>query len=443
MSNRFENKTYCINDSISEKINDIESIMERINMIGKEYLDDGIKKKSNIKSVYASYTLDKFSDIVPKLKSRRNILDNFDFKKGELTNKAVELILAGEDIYDDKMVISRIKDLMCIYEGLDILDKYSNNDIEVIYTKLNAVHNGNNGNIYRVGDESRNTRIGEILADATYNGFVYDINEVITKYTYNDKVHPLIRAIVTNYYVEDIQPYKTDNGFMARLWHRLLLCNWDKMFLWMDIDGKILDKVEEYYKAMRTTMLSKSINTFIEFMLGIIFDAAVELYDEVFEKNINKDYLMPELMIKDVIIKDSLIGEIDNVDEKQYKVESKRDIDVAYDDVEVHIIESYDAEENELVTEISDVNIESTLDIEADVSQEVRELLDIIKDGEYSTKEMMSLVGITRRPTFRDMYLSPAIEKGMVEMTIPNSPNHPNQKYRLTEKCKRQYCMKV
>lgn len=436
MSRRFKIKTYCINDTIGGKIKDIESIMERINMIGKEYIDDVIKKKNNIKSVYASYTLDKFSNVVSKLKFRRNILDRFDFKKRDLTNKAVELILAGEDIYDDKMVISRIKDLMRIYEGLDTLDRYSNDDIEDIYTKLNGIHNGN---IYRVGDESRNSSIGIILADAAYNGFLYDINQIKTKYTYNDEVHPLIRAIVTNYYVEYIQPYKIDNGFMARLWQRLLLSNWNKMFLWMDIDGKILDKAEKYYEIMRTTIFSKSMDTFIELMLDIILEAADDLYEEVLKNSKNKEYMIPELMIKDVIIKDPLTEKIDNVDEKQYKAESKRDIDVAYDDVGVHIIESYDVEESELVTEISDANIESTLDIEADVSQEVRELVDIIKDGEYSTKEMMTLVGINRRPTFRDVYLSPATENGLVEMTIPNSPNHPNQKYKVTDKYRKNY----
>ena len=37
---------------------------------------------------------------------------------------------------------------------------------------------------------------------------------------------------------------------------------------------------------------------------------------------------------------------------------------------------------------------------------------------------------------FLNAYLKTAIGEGFLEMTIPDQPNHPNQKYRLTEKGK-------
>lgn len=40
------------------------------------------------------------------------------------------------------------------------------------------------------------------------------------------------------------------------------------------------------------------------------------------------------------------------------------------------------------------------------------------------------------RRNFLEKYLTPAIELGLVEMTQPNSPRSPTQKYRLTEKGK-------
>jgi len=33
---------------------------------------------------------------------------------------------------------------------------------------------------------------------------------------------------------------------------------------------------------------------------------------------------------------------------------------------------------------------------------------------------------------FRLHYMEPALKAGFIEMTYPESPNHPNQKYRLT-----------
>lgn len=36
------------------------------------------------------------------------------------------------------------------------------------------------------------------------------------------------------------------------------------------------------------------------------------------------------------------------------------------------------------------------------------------------------------RVNFRDTYLQPALELGLIEMTQPDSPRSPTQKYRLT-----------
>ena len=38
------------------------------------------------------------------------------------------------------------------------------------------------------------------------------------------------------------------------------------------------------------------------------------------------------------------------------------------------------------------------------------------------------------RRNFLEKYLTPSIELGLVEMTQPNSPRSPTQKYRLTPK---------
>ncbi len=41
-------------------------------------------------------------------------------------------------------------------------------------------------------------------------------------------------------------------------------------------------------------------------------------------------------------------------------------------------------------------------------------------------------LGLKDRFHFRDAYLTPAIEAGVIEMTIPDKPRGSKQKYRLT-----------
>ena len=64
------------------------------------------------------------------------------------------------------------------------------------------------------------------------------------------------------------------------------------------------------------------------------------------------------------------------------------------------------------------------------VTEQVERLLEVIGDEEYSTKELMELLGLRHRPTFRDNYLLPALDMGVIEMTIPDKPKSSKQKYR-------------
>ncbi len=47
--------------------------------------------------------------------------------------------------------------------------------------------------------------------------------------------------------------------------------------------------------------------------------------------------------------------------------------------------------------------------------------------------EIQQALELKHRETFRDNYLIPAINAELIEMTQPDSPNSPKQRYRLTE----------
>ncbi|MFC4877477.1 Fic family protein [Microbulbifer halophilus] len=46
----------------------------------------------------------------------------------------------------------------------------------------------------------------------------------------------------------------------------------------------------------------------------------------------------------------------------------------------------------------------------------------------------MESLGLKDRVNFSRAYLEPALESGLLEMTQPDSPRSPTQKYRLTDK---------
>ena len=64
------------------------------------------------------------------------------------------------------------------------------------------------------------------------------------------------------------------------------------------------------------------------------------------------------------------------------------------------------------------------------ISEQVNRLLDVMeKDIPLSANELMKRLGIKSKETLRASYLHPAIENGLVRMTIPDKPNSKNQRY--------------
>lgn len=55
-------------------------------------------------------------------------------------------------------------------------------------------------------------------------------------------------------------------------------------------------------------------------------------------------------------------------------------------------------------------------------------------EGEMGREALQSVLGLSDRKSFRERYLTPAVDGGLIEMTNPDKPNSRLQKYRLTDK---------
>ena len=62
----------------------------------------------------------------------------------------------------------------------------------------------------------------------------------------------------------------------------------------------------------------------------------------------------------------------------------------------------------------------------------VSALLKALGKDTVSAAELMKRMKMVHRPHFREFYLNPALESGLVERTIPDKPNSPRQRYRAT-----------
>lgn len=67
------------------------------------------------------------------------------------------------------------------------------------------------------------------------------------------------------------------------------------------------------------------------------------------------------------------------------------------------------------------------------VTPQVSDLLKALK-GDMSRDDLQAALDLQDRKSFSERYLKPALNAGLIEMTIPEKPNSRLQKYRLTHK---------
>jgi len=79
------------------------------------------------------------------------------------------------------------------------------------------------------------------------------------------------------------------------------------------------------------------------------------------------------------------------------------------------------------------VNREATMEVSGEVSGEVKRVV-LVLDGEMKRIKIQEILDLKHQEYFRDNYLLPSLESGYIEMTFPDSPYHPKQRYRLTKK---------
>jgi len=96
----------------------------------------------------------------------------------------------------------------------------------------------------------------------------------------------------------------------------------------------------------------------------------------------------------------------------------------------VHLAESIAVETADPITDKSGSPTQSPTQSD----DRFRRLLFALKDGEKSSGELRSILNVKHRPNFRDNYLHPALDAGLIEMTIPEKPTSRMQKYHLTDK---------
>lgn len=67
---------------------------------------------------------------------------------------------------------------------------------------------------------------------------------------------------------------------------------------------------------------------------------------------------------------------------------------------------------------------------------QVELLIQKMEDSYMTMRNMADVCDIKDLKYFRERYITPALQEGLIERLYPNQPKHPKQQYRLTEVAK-------
>ncbi len=245
-------------------------------------------------------------------------------------------------------------------------------------------------------------------------------------------LHPLIKSAVFHYEFEYIHPFQDGNGRTGRMWHSMLLGVWKEMFFWLPVEELIQSRQSDYYEAFNESGRVADCAVFVELMLEIIRDSLRDITvvgNATDQVKPSTDQVKPSTdQVKPST--DQVKPSTDQVKPSTDQVKPSTDqVKPLTDQVKPSTGRVCDEEVEETV-DVSDHDIDETEEVTGRVGTPIERLLHVIGSETLSASEIMARLNLSHRPTFRANYLNPALERGLIERTIPDKPQSRSQKYR-------------
>lgn len=235
--------------NITEKmLNYVSSISNKLGQIEVYHNLDSkphLRRSNKIKSVHASLKIEANS----------------------LTIGQTKEVIDGRSVLGPQREIQEVKNAYQAYGMIGKVNPYELDDLKKVHGVMGHLLTDDAGS-FRRGDEG--VFNGEqCIFMAPPPKFVPSLMADLFNWmkANNDTVHPLIMSAVFHYEFVFIHPFSDGNGRMARLWHTVLLHQWNPIFEFIPLESQIEKFQDDYYDAISKCHVNGDSNEFIEFIL--------------------------------------------------------------------------------------------------------------------------------------------------------------------------------
>lgn len=317
---------FTMNDNVINLLAKTSELVGQVSVLHKNSISPKLRRENRIRTIHSSLAIEHNS----------------------LSLEQVTAVLNGKRILGAPQ---EVKEVQSAYEAYELMLSLDPLNIEDLLRAHRLMMDG----LVKENGRFRSGGVGifegeKLIHAAPPANYVPTLIANLFKWYKQSTLHILVKSCVFHYEFEFIHPFSDGNGRMGRMWHTLLLSQWNGLFAWLPVEELIRERQQEYYDALASADHKADCTEFVEMMMGIIFDA---------------------------------LNELDRNDQ-----DSDQD------------------------------------------SDQVKALLVCIGKDELSAAQLMERLGLSHRPTFRKNYLRPALDGGLIEMTVPDKPNSRNQRYR-------------
>ena len=367
---------FNMSDRMINLLTEISEEVGRVGVVFSGKMNPLIRKENIIKKVYASLAMEE-SDI------------SFEQIRG---------FIYGENFIDNHKDMRVVKNLYEAYDMSFKLNPYSINDL-FFAQKMILSGFAIESTEFRE-DKTENNDSGIFESNTIPSRFIPGAVRDIFEWYKRAELHPVIKCAIVYHEFELLQPFAAGNGPLSRLWLDLLLCKWKDIFFCMSVENELYNRIQEYKELTYSIGRPGESNKFIEFILETILfalkKAQIEEKIPVWRVESDVDYTKEECIKQEKSF--GITGSAEKTVGKEVSGGSKN----------TAVNTNNPAGENTFA----------------------KRLVNVLGNEVLTTNEIMLRLGMTHKPTFRKNYLNPAIEMGLVEMTVPGKPRSRYQKYR-------------
>lgn len=367
---------FNMSDRMINLLTEISEEVGRVGVVFSGKMNSLIRKENIIKKVYASLAMEE-SDI------------SFEQIRG---------FIYGENFIDNHKDMRVVKNLYEAYDMSFKLNPYSINDL-FFAQKMILSGFAIESTEFRE-DKAENNDSGIFESNTIPSRFIPGAVRDIFEWYKRAELHPVIKCAIVYHEFELLQPFAAGNGPLSRLWLDLLLCKWKDIFFCMSVENELYNRIQEYKELTYSIGRPGESNKFIEFILETILFA------------LKKAQIVEKTSVWRVE------SDVDYTKEECIKQEKSFGIT--------------GSAEKTVGKEVSGGSKNTTVSTNKPASENTfaKRLVNVLGNEVLTTNEIMLRLGMTHKPTFRKNYLNPAIEMGLVEMTVPGKPRSRYQKYR-------------